>query len=901
MTRRPKATRRLRAMRRWASALVCACCLILGQGLANGLNPALGYTLAHPLAHPLAPTRSVLAAEPAFAPNSAPNPTELEQQIQRSRQQGDAAAELLAQYRLGSFYAQQGDYAGAIAPYRRAIALAEQLNEPQQLPRILGNLAIAHRVLGQYRQAVEANQRSIALLAQQGNAELQSIALGNLGNVYLDLGDYDLAQESYGQGLKLAQQGGDRPGQTILLNGLGALAAKRGRLDEALRFYNRSLALAQQTADPLSQGASWLNLGDAYRARGQLVQAMDHYQKSLGAARAAQNLRLEAVALGSLGGAYGQRRQFDQEIELLNQSLEIGQRLGDRALLARTLNNLGHAHYRARDYGQAEAALYRALALLDALRHDLGDLDKVSLFDTQRQTYNLLQQVLVTQGRSADALEVAEWGRARALADLLNQRLADSPRGETGEAETGQTWVDLAEAEADATIAPPKITELQRIARDRQATLVEYSLVPEEDFLHQGKQMGIPEAIYIWVVQPDGQVHQRRADLKPLIAQQRPLELLVRAARCFEPAAICRRQIEADMEGQGLGRRGFSFNSDKLEAILNEAPDHEAPDHDAPDNSENATPDPAPTRYPGLQQLHQLLIDPIAELLPQEPNAPVIIVPQGELFLLPFAALQDTAGLFLIQRHMLLTAPSIQTLALTQRAQARLPQTPVQGRDWLVVGNPTMPAVQLNPNRPAQVLAPLPGAEREAIAVAQTLQTQALIGDQALETVVRDRLPQARGIHLATHGLLSYGAAQRERRLPGALVLAPGAPMAENIWGESPGSWGDGLLTAVEILELRLQAELVVLSACDTGRGELTGDGVVGLARAWMGAGVPSVVVSLWAVSDESTAVLMTAFYDNLSQGLSKAQALRRAILATAQRYPSPRDWAAFTLWGEGL
>ena len=122
--------------------------------------------------------------------------------------------------------------------------------------------------------------------------------------------------------------------------------------------------------------------------------------------------------------------------------------------------------------------------------------------------------------------------------------------------------------------------------------------------------------------------------------------------------------------------------------------------------------------------------------------------------------------------------------------------------------------------------------------------------------------------------------------MPGAIALA--------------ASKGDtGFLSAKEILNLKLKANLVVLSACDTGRGRITGDGMVGLSRAFIAAGVPSVIVSLWAVPDAPTAALMTEFYTKLRSKPNKAQALRQAMLSTLRQYPNPRDWAAFTLIGE--
>lgn len=153
------------------------------------------------------------------------------------------------------------------------------------------------------------------------------------------------------------------------------------------------------------------------------------------------------------------------------------------------------------------------------------------------------------------------------------------------------------------------------------------------------------------------------------------------------------------------------------------------------------------------------------------------------------------------------------------------------------------------------------------------------------------KMKTARVIHLATHGILDdfkgFG-------IPGAIVLAPDGKRDDTI---------DGLLTAGEIFEMKLRADLVVLSACDTGNGVVTGDGVIGLSRSLLSAGARSVVVSLWKVNDNSTEFLMTQFYRNLQQNPDKAVALRQAMLTTMQqqKYSSPKHWAAFTLIGAAM
>ncbi len=281
-----------------------------------------------------------------------------------------------------------------------------------------------------------------------------------------------------------------------------------------------------------------------------------------------------------------------------------------------------------------------------------------------------------------------------------------------------------------------------------------------------------------------------------------------------------------------------------------------------------------------LQQLYKILIEPIADLLPTNPSDRIIFLPQESLFLVPFPALQDQEGKYLIEKHTILTAPAIQVLQLTHNQRANQEQA-IENGEILVVGNPIMPSVPPYPGEKPQQLPSLPGAENEAKAIASLFNTQPIIGNQATKSAIIQKMPEAKIIHLATHGLLD-----EFRGLGSAIALTP-----------TPND--NGLLTAEAILDLKLNAELVVLSACDTGRGRITGDGVVGLSRSLISAGVESVLVSLWSIPDAPTASLMTEFYHQTQQNPDKAQALRQAMLTTIKQHPNPRDWAAFTLIGE--
>ena len=488
----------------------------------------------------------------------------------------------------------------------------------------------------------------------------------------------------------------------------------------------------------------------------------------------------------------------------------------------KSLVNLGNTFYKYGDILAAERNLYEGIKVFESLRDKtLDDTNKISLFDTQRSMYRDLQRVLIAQNKTDAALEISERGRARAFVEFLASRLSPNSK------ESPQ---------------PPNIQKIKQIAKSQNATLVQYSII-YDDFKIAGKEEYKQSELYIWVIKPSGEVTFRKADLKPLWKEKNTtLDELVSTTR----------------KSLDVGDERSIFDV-KVKNAVDEK-----------------------TQRESLQKLHQLLVKPIANLLPTDPNQRVTFVPQYDLFLVPFPALMDSKGKYLIEEHTILTAPAIQVLELTRSQRQRIKSLPGKSRqNALIVGNPTMPKFNTKYGDPGQKLSSLPGAKREAEAIAPLFNTKALTGDEATETAIKAKLPQAELIHLATHGLFDDF-----QGLQSSIALAP-------------SSQDNGLLTASEILDIKLNADLVVLSACNTGRGRITGDGVIGLSRSLIGAGVPSVLVSLWSVPDSPTALLMTDFYQNLSKNPDKATALRQAMLTRMKQHPNPRDWAAFTLIGE--
>jgi CHAT domain-containing protein len=281
-----------------------------------------------------------------------------------------------------------------------------------------------------------------------------------------------------------------------------------------------------------------------------------------------------------------------------------------------------------------------------------------------------------------------------------------------------------------------------------------------------------------------------------------------------------------------------------------------------------------------LRKMYAILVEPLADHLPAD-GTPVAIEPHGPLWLLPFAALQTTNGTWLAEQWPLLYSPAAEVLDDIRRKPDY--GTPADLRA-LIVGNPLMPSIPEYAGHKLE-LDPLPGAEQEAKAITDLFpaeRVQLLRGSEATRTTIESVLVEYGILHLATHGL-----ANADDPLASFIALAK-------------SDQDDGLLTARRVLSRDIPADLVALSACQTGLGKISGDGMIGLSRAFLIAGARAVLVSQWSVSDEATVALMTAFYRHYINLDDKALALQQAMLEVkaVSEYAHPRFWAPFVIVG---
>ncbi len=675
-----------------------------------------------------------------------------------------------------------------------------------------------------------------------------------------------LAIPALTSGMELAEKH-DNPSLAALFPmHLGMAALRDGQYEFAEKAFSKQLQFAETSKDQIQIDMALINLALAYFRQ----------EKSAQAYRVLSRLEQEGSGELMKATATTQLAIFDLLKDHVDEAVKK-----QSAAIERKLNSYPR---QIRAMMGGEVTLHDQVALasyqvlngeLDAAEKTLDSAEAASIAATRRREEavkvggisadesNLMaagmdasisefrQQIFVSRKEYFPALLAAEVGRGRAQKLLMQARLG---------------------LKADEVPTPNDLTleDLVNIARTEQTTIVEYSLVHRLDeitrsTIGENHSISQPHALYIWVIKPNGELAFRSLTLT------KPIRDLVSRARQLLRTPPSPPKDEKEVEESKEDREQEAIAQNK---------------NDSPTGAPQAN-EPSANQLLGI--LHELLITPIADELPADPEQRVTIVPQGVLFLVPFAALPDSNDVPLIAKHTLLTAPSIEIirLAAEQQSQGRSARgRSIEGKDILVVGNPKMPSILARPDQPPHPLEPLQGAEIEAKLIARMVNTQPLVGEEATETAVSLRMKDAAVIHLASHGLLEADNVCSQSYLS-AIALAE-------------DDQADGYLTVRETMRMELDAELAILSACDSGRGRITGDGVLGLSRGFITAGVPSVIVSLWPVSDQATAVLMTAYYRALLNGDDKASALRKAMLATRERFAQPRLWAPFTLYGVG-
>ncbi|HKH48713.1 MAG TPA: CHAT domain-containing protein [Thermoanaerobaculia bacterium] len=794
---------------------------------------------------------------------------------------GDVRGELITLLALIAGYQSQGEIEKASDCATKALALSRSPGGEGREASVLQALASLQRYRGQLGEAVASLRAARDLYDRAGYGQMEAQALYNLASIYMDLGDYEEAQRSYEQALAFFQ--GKNPDVEIrILNAIGRIRHLEGDPQAAIGYFERALNLARQRDVPAGISEALEFTGVAYMDRGLAREGLRLLEQALALRRERRERSAEAGTLLEIAKAWQALGDLDRASALFGDALALGKQVGDTGLEAACLFHWAVLDRQRGDLRQALSRIEAALQRIESVRSGVSSEKlRVTFLASKRAWYELYIDLLMRldeaepgHGYAAAALEVSERARARGLLDLIAEGRIDVQEG----------------------IAPD--LKQREVALGAQLSWVqekldqELALDPES-----AKAAG-------WRGQLD-QLGEKMEQLAEEVRRRDPHYAEVRY-----PTPLRLDQIRELLDDRTalleyfVGREAsflFVVTHDGL-AVHRLPPANEL---DARVQKLRQT-----LERPGALtlgrfrmeagELYKVLLGPMAARLAQSPN--LLISPDGPLSFIPFEVLlvDPARGLsykdlsYLLAEHAISYVPSASVLESLRGPRPALAADAVPPKGLVAFGDPLLPAAQVAsaPIRsPASPGAPplLPGSDREVRAIADLYprsEVALYLRETATEENVKANplLQTARRVHFATHGFVD------EIRPQLSYLLLT----------RNPASVEDGRLQVFEIFNLRLSADLVTLSACQTGLGkQVTGEGMVGLTRAFLYAGARSLLVSLWPVSDQSTPDLMIGFYRHLEDMGTKAEALRQAKLQRVKAGEEPYRWAPFILSGD--
>lgn len=760
---------------------------------------------------------------------------------------------------------------------RRTLAVLENWpGDTLAMADALNDVSYMQLFRGEFPQAVATYRRALEILERQAPDSIPlATTLARLGRAYMLIGDPEAADEALRQALAIRERlAPESLGTAAIRSNLAALARDRGDLAAAGDLARRGLELSQKAVpDGLGTAESLNLLGTIAMLRGAPGEAWSHHSRALAICERLGHVSRTSDTLGYLGLAAEARNDFDQALDLQRRAKALRERLTPATIEdALALHRIGRLLRRLGRRDEAAQSLAQAVEILESQVGRLGLQEVQAEYRAQHEEiYRDAVEIELERGRSAAAFHLVERSRARSFLTLLAERdvgfASELPAGldrsrRDNAAAYDRTLRELARTPADGEEARETLhRELIRLRQERDRIAVEIRKAsPRLAALREPRPLDLDAAREVLDPGTLALSYSVGKDRTDLFAVTREGGLLVKTLPVGE---------------EKLRREVASF----LERV-------------------RAQEKPA-------ADLYRELIGPVADLV--EHSERLLVLPDGALHRLPFGALVREDGRFLIEHKPVHTALSLTVYGTLRASEAG------RGSTQLVAfGDPRFPQSMqtrsdLSPGLRSFDWSSLPYSRREVEQIAGIYPGARLyLGEEATEERARS-VRDARILHFATHGYTDD-----RTPLDSALVLtipeelAPGRGITRE----------NGLLQVWEIFEsVRTDADLVVLSACESALGrELSGEGLIGLTRAFQYAGARSVVASLWSVADQVTAELMARFYRHLAAGLPKDQALRAAQLelirepvriTTAQGQTVETDasapffWAAFELFGD--
>ena len=736
-----------------------------------------------------------------------------------ARDVGDKEMEGRACGNLGNAFHHLGDPRKAIEYYNLRLVIAKELGNKYEEARACGSLGSAFYKLGDFKKAIDNFFLCLGAAEDAGNKVLKGLVCCNLGNAFFSLGDYKKAKEYHGVDLAISKDVGDKAGEGRACGNLGNDYYHLGNFVKAVEYNKLHLSIAKEVGDKTGEGRAYNSLGTAYQRLGAFEKALEYHNLALGIAEEVGEKAAEGRANGNLGSAFQSRGEIQKAITCYKRYLHIAKDVGDKKME-------GDAYYALGNNCELLGHLPEALEYYQS---------SVRLFNDVR---SLLQYKDDWKIGFRNEQHLAYNGLWRVLLkeDKTTEALFAAEEGRA------QALADLMESQYRLPASGSRSNVLP---------------MKDSDILKC-----IPSSAVFQALDRDTINHWLLVEGRVIRFKQNEIE--------DDATAFLRSLIQSTYNGIGV-RTGVSCEDRSMAALRKPT----SPD----EKSDEKISIPSLPQVSSLSTLYEIIIKPVADLIQ---GNELIIVPDGPLWIAPYAAFMDPNSKYLCESFRIRLIPSLTSLKMI----ADCSKDCHNKSDALLVGDPWV--AEVTDSKGNKLLEQLAFAKMEVEMIGKILKVTPLIGKEATKVEVLKRLSSVALIHIAAHGRMETG----------EIALSPDPKRASLIPTED-----DYLLTMTDVLNVQLRARLVVLSCCHSGRGEIKAEGVVGIARAFMGAGARSVLVALWAIDDEATLEFMRSFYHHLVEGKSASESLNQAMkdLRESDKYSDVRHWAPFVLIGDDV
>jgi len=813
---------------------------------------------------------------------------------------GDRRLEAGTETFVGGMLDFLGDVGKALEHYQHAVKLAREGGWPLAEGNALNNIGKIYSDVAEWQKALEFCEQALKIYKAIGNESNAAITLSTIAAAYAESGENRKALDYLEQSLPILIAGRerypDRKSEAYALLNMGRVSRRLNEYKKALDCYKQALAIQRETGNRGHEAETLDEMGALAAAEGDYQKALELHKQAIEIQHTVGNQRREAVAVSNLGEVYNLLGQPEKAVEQFSKALGIFRGIGDLSSVAIALEGMARAEQKRGSLADARKYIEESLALRETVRSRSGSLQlRASYRATVEQAYEFYIDVLMQQKLDAEALRANERGRARSLLEHLSEARIDIRQGVDAaliEKESDLTRVLNAKAQREMGL------KARKGSGEELATLQREISVLEDEYQQVQATIRKSSPQYSALTQP------QPLDLKGIQRQLDPntalLEYSLGEQRSYAwvvtPDSLKTYELPKREAIESVVRRVNGSLTARSITVVESPAERRARIAGADAEFEKAA-----------SELSRMILAPAAAEFGKKR---LVVVADGALQYVPFAALPVASNRPLIVDHELVSLPSASAFALQRQILANRPLAP---ETVAVIADPVFSTndvrlggtavketvstriIEHGPGGPGgQLSIPrLPFTRWEAdqiLAVSPAGSTLKAVGFDANRAVAGNgELSHYRYVHFATHGYVDTTRAGFS-----AVVLS---------MFDKDGKPQDGFLRTHDIYNLKLPAELVVLSACETGLGkEVTGEGLEGLTRAFMYAGARRVVVSLWNVNDKATAALMKDLYtEMLRSNKTPAAALRAAqiqMLRTRQ-WQSPYFWAPFVMQGE--